>query len=295
MGENGVDLPVGMHAVRGHETCARRVIVYIGDAQTANVKLFDIARLVFPPHLGREQGHGGEKATQNGDACATLQEARSGFCDLKSRSKRADSGQECMRQLKKRPRPACRPRSDRHSSFVHERRMADTSAFGTPECALSIEAQLFRWQRQGGNDACADCGSVVAIDWCSISAAAPAPSQTSTGAPASVPAASADAQALSSSAAAATVPVSTLNVTSASALADPDLDPHRWAVTLCPACAGVHRAMGRQLCVVLSLTMDSWTLALVRRCVTFGPRFESCLVLCSLTMPFSLKNAKFSE
>jgi hypothetical protein len=146
--------------------------------------------------------------------------------------------------------------------------MTDLSTFGTPECALSIEAQLFRWQRQGGNDACADCGSVVAIDWCSISAAAaPAPSHASTS---TAPAACADPQALTHSAAAAPAPASA----SVSVATDANHDPHRWAVTLCPACAGVHRAMGRQLCQVLSLTMDSWTLALVRRCVTFGPRYD---------------------
>ena len=191
-----------------------------------------------------------EQATQDVDASATVQERGLVLCfEIEIKKTGRLRVQECMRQQERQIRPT--------SFVIRARPMADTSAFGTPECALSIEAQLFRWQRQGGNDTCADCGSVVAIDWCSISAAA-----------------------------AATGPVSALTYASASALADPDHDPHRWAVTLCPACAGVHRAMGRQLCQVLSLTMDSWTLALVRRCVTFGPRFAACLALCSSMVPF---------
>jgi hypothetical protein len=90
----------------------------------------------------------------------------------------------------------------------------DLLDFGTDACKLSIEAQVFRFGRQGGNDTCADCGSAVSVDWCSMSAL------------------------------------------SEQQLQDEELqtaDSHRWAVTLCPTCAGVHRSMGTSVCQVCVL------------------------------------------
>lgn len=111
---------------------------------------------------------------------------------------------------------------------------SDLDAFGTPACALAVDTQVFRFSRQGGNDACADCGSQVNVDWISMSAL---PSVLSAPPVASAAAAASSAEARSRTDSAAALQLAASNA-------------HRWTVTLCPACAGVHRSLGTAVCQV---------------------------------------------